>query len=86
MTLLTPDQAAARIGICPKTLSRERRAGRIHYYAITGRKIRYSTDDCDSYLASCRKVAQPSERAPVSGRRTARVVPLRGKSFAERYL
>lgn len=62
--LLTPDEAAAYIRVCPKTLRSIRQRGLIRYVAVTPRKILYRPEDCDAYLESCVKtdVYQPTER------------------------
>ena len=63
-TLLTHDEAAARLRICPKTLRTIRQRGLIRYVAVTPRKILYRPEDCDAYLESCLKteVYRPTER------------------------
>jgi hypothetical protein len=52
-TLLTPDEAAAYLRVCAKTLRSIRQRGLIRYVAMTPRKILYRLEDCDAYLASC---------------------------------
>ncbi|WP_339345530.1 helix-turn-helix domain-containing protein [uncultured Sphingomonas sp.] len=57
--LLTPQEAAARLHLCTKTLRRLRREGHIRYVAITDRKILYRPEDCDEFVASrARKAAE----------------------------
>lgn len=50
--LLTPAEAAARIGVCVKTLRKFREHGLIPYVAVTDRKIMYRPQDCEAYLES----------------------------------
>ena len=50
MILLTPPQAAARIGISERTLRDLRKAGEIAYVALDGRKIRHTESDIADYL------------------------------------
>jgi hypothetical protein len=52
-TLLTHDEAAAHIRVCPKTLRALRQRGLIRYVAVTGRKKLYRVEDLNDYLASC---------------------------------
>lgn len=51
--LLTHEEAAARLRVCPKTLRSIRQRGLIRYVAVTPRKIFYRPEDCDAYLESC---------------------------------
>jgi hypothetical protein len=73
--LLTPEEAAARLRICAKTLRSIRQRGLIRYVAITKRKIFYRPEDCDAYLASCVK-AEVSQAPPArpKGRRSSKLV------------
>lgn len=48
--LLTEEQAAARLLLCPRTLRRLRQAGEIRYVALAGRKIAYRAEDCQAYI------------------------------------
>ena len=59
--LLTHDQAAARIGVCAKTLRQFRKQGLIRYVAVTERKIFYRPEDCDAFLESRVKVDIPAQ-------------------------
>lgn len=59
--LLTHDQAAARLRVCPKTLRQLRQQGLIRYVAVTQRKIFYRPEDCDAYLESRVRVDVPAE-------------------------
>jgi hypothetical protein len=70
-TLLTPEQAAARIGVCAKTLRAIRQRGAIRYVAVTPRKIFYRPEDCDAYLEACVRVetAPPPTNRKRGGRR-----------------
>jgi excisionase family DNA binding protein len=69
--LLTHDQAAARIGVCAKTLRQLRKQGMIRYVAVTGRKIFYRPEDCDAFLESRVTVDVPAE--PTHRRRGKRL-------------
>lgn len=60
-TLLTPEEAAARIRVCTKTLRELRRKGLIRYVALTARKILYRPEDCAAFVAS--KVRQDDPAA-----------------------
>jgi hypothetical protein len=68
--LLTPDEAAAHLRVCVKTLRQLRQAGLIRYVAVTPRKIFYRPEDCDAYLESCAKVETSS---PTHRRRAQRL-------------
>lgn len=48
--LLTAEQAAARLGMCERTLRKLRQKGEISYIALTDRKFAYAQDDCASLL------------------------------------
>ncbi len=68
-SLLTADQAAARLGMSERTLRRIRQRGDIAYIALTDRKFRYTPEDCDAYLAACRRLdAPPMKPARAAGR------------------
>ncbi|WP_375292436.1 helix-turn-helix domain-containing protein [Sphingomonas melonis] len=68
--LLTPEQAAARLHVCTKTLRRLRDDGHIRYVAITDRKIRYRPEDCDDYVAAR---ARKAPECPSTSRKTRRI-------------
>lgn len=51
MKLLTSREAAERLNITIKVLHSLRAHGRIHYIAITDRKILYRPEDCDAWVA-----------------------------------
>jgi hypothetical protein len=57
--LLTPEEAAKRIGVCVKTLRQIRNEGAIPYVAVTARKHFYRPEDCDAFLASRVTTVQP---------------------------
>jgi hypothetical protein len=65
--LLTPDQAAARLRVCTKTLRQLRQQGLIRHVAVSKRKIFYRPEDCDAYLESCVTVAVPQEPTRLRG-------------------
>jgi hypothetical protein len=72
--LLTHDQAAAHIHVCPKTLRSLRQRGLIPYVAITARKKLYRPEDLDAFLASQVRVEvyQPTARRRGSKRLSER--------------
>lgn len=78
--LLTEEQAAERLLLHPRTLRKERQAGRIRYVALAGRKIAYRPEDCVAYVeARSRQEAtlpapRPRGRA-VGNRRGGNIVP-----------
>jgi excisionase family DNA binding protein len=47
--LLTPDQAATALAICPRTLWSRTVSGEIPYVRI-GRSVRYSPDDLNTWI------------------------------------
>lgn len=59
--LLTHTDAAARIGVCAKTLRQLRKQGLIRYVAVTARLIKYRPEDCDAYLESRVTIDVPTE-------------------------
>jgi hypothetical protein len=71
MSLLTHDEAAARIGVCAKTLRQLRKQGAIRYVAVTARLIKYRPEDCDAFLESRVTVDVPAE--PTHRRRGKRL-------------
>jgi hypothetical protein len=60
-TLLTSDEAAARLRVCPKILRRLRKAGCIRYVALGERRIMYRMEDCDEYIASRVRKDEPCQ-------------------------
>lgn len=68
--LLTPEEAAARLRVCDKTLRALRQQGLIRYVAISKRKIFYRPEDCDAYLEACCRVEVPA--MPTKRRRLRR--------------
>ena len=58
-SLLTPEEAAKRIGVCVKTLRLIRNEGAIPYVAVTTRKHFYRPEDCDAFLEQRRTTATP---------------------------
>lgn len=71
--LLRPEEAAAYLDVCPKTLRSIRQRGLLPYVAVTARKIMYRTEDLDAYLASCvrTEVYRPTARRRPSKRLSA---------------
>lgn len=77
--LLTPDEAAGRLGIGERTLRDLRKRGLIRYVAITERKIMYRPEDCEAFIESRSRVADPAapkKRPPRSVGRRGKVIPL----------
>lgn len=72
--LLTPEEAAARMKVCTKTLRQFRRQGLIRYVAITARTIRYRPEDCAAFIAS-RVTLDDAAIAPVPRPRPRRTSP-----------
>lgn len=74
--LLTADEAAARLDMSERTLRRIRQRGDIAYIALTDRKFRYTPEDCDAYLAACRRQDAPPPRPTrVAGRVVGKRAP-----------
>ena len=67
-TLLTAEEAAARLGMCERTLRKLRQNGDIAYIAITGRKFRYTPEDCDEFLAARRRKEAPCQSVKIRAR------------------
>ncbi len=63
--LLTEEEAAQCLRVCPRTLRKERQAGRLPYVLI-GRCVRYSPEDLESFIESARLCQSENERAPRS--------------------
>lgn len=63
--LLKEAEAAAQLGLCERTLRKERQAGRLPYILI-GRCVRYSPADLQSYVEGARICQSASEREPRS--------------------
>jgi hypothetical protein len=62
--LLTHEEAAAHIHVCPRTLRSLRQQGLIPYVAVTARKKLYRVEDLDAYVAGrvTTEVYQPTQR------------------------
>ncbi|WP_081504249.1 helix-turn-helix domain-containing protein [Sphingomonas sp. PAMC 26621] len=71
MTLLTPEEAAARIHVCTKTLRQLRRDGHIRYIAISDRVIRYRPEDCDDFIEGRVRKAPECQSTSRKTRRTS---------------
>ena len=82
-TLLTPEEAAAYLRVCTKTLRRLRQEGLIPYVAVTERKIFFRPEDCDEFVK--RRVTS-APIAPVTKRRGTKRVARQGNvvSFTAR--
>ncbi|WP_423415665.1 helix-turn-helix domain-containing protein [Hyphomicrobium sp. B1] len=57
---LTPDQAAALIGLSPRTMARFRLSGTGPRYSRVGRRVRYTRADINAWVES-RKFGSTSE-------------------------
>jgi hypothetical protein len=57
--LLTAEQAAARLGMCERTLRKLRQRGEIAYIALTDRKFAYTEADCEDFLSARRRKDEP---------------------------
>jgi excisionase family DNA binding protein len=72
--LLTEAEAAARLGISPRTLRKIRTDGEIRYVRPSPRKVYYTEGDCAEYLARqtrqetqpCPSINPPKARASTS--------------------
>lgn len=64
--LLKEHEAAERLGICERTLRKERQAGRLPYIKF-GRAIRYAPADIEAFIESARLCQSIAERVPRSG-------------------
>jgi hypothetical protein len=65
-SLLTEEEAAQILRVCPRTLRKERKAGRLACHLI-GRAIRYTLDDLNTYIEGARQCPSTAEKAPRSG-------------------
>jgi excisionase family DNA binding protein len=78
--LLTPDEAAGRLGVGERTLRDLRKRGLIRYVAVTERKIMYRPEDCEAFIESRSRLAEPTtppKRPPTNRpRRQGQVIPL----------
>ncbi len=72
--LLTADEVAARLNISERTLRKLRQTGKIAYIALTDRLFRYTTEDCDEYVASSRRIDSPRPLAKASARCSGRLI------------
>lgn len=81
--LLTPEEAAARLRVCTKTLGKLRRDGLIRYVAVTRRKILYRPQDCDAF-AEARAVFADAPTTFRKGRSPRRQVEGNVVSFMAR--
>lgn len=79
--LLTEAEAAKALHLCPRTLRKERKAGRLRYVKV-GRAIRYSPDDLAAFIDASRQcnAHSPVEPPkPTLRQRSGKVIP-----FSER--
>lgn len=67
--LLTAEQAAARLGMCERTLRRLRQRGEIGYVAVTESRYRYTEEDCEAYIESRRRREEPPRSTKIAQRR-----------------
>ncbi len=82
--LLTEDQAAAHLALCPRTLRKARQSGTLSYVLI-GRAVRYTLADLDQFIdnhrrkeAPCLDQTKPKTRARPG--RTAQIVPFTARN------
>lgn len=68
--LLTEQEAADRMRLCPRTLRKARQDGLLTYVLI-GRAIRYTIDDLESYIDALRQQSRPCLPKPQPTRRNA---------------
>lgn len=59
--LFTEKQAAEYLGLAVATLQQRRHKGRMPRYFKIGKTVRYSIEDLDAFLESCR--VEPTEAA-----------------------
>lgn len=52
---LTEPEAAAKIGIHPSTLAQLRRKGKVPSWRQIGRKVKYTPEDVERFIASTRR-------------------------------
>ena len=71
LTLLTEAEAAAAVRLCPRTLRKERQAGRLTYVRI-GRTVRYTTADLESFIEGARECHSTAAPTPRIGTMTSR--------------
>lgn len=86
--LLKEPEAAAALGLCPRTLREARKAGKLRYVLI-GRAVRYTPEDITAYIDSLRQVEPPcpaevQKRTKASSSRSGQVIPFhRRKAVAQ---
>jgi len=59
--LLTEQDAAATLKVCPRTLRKERQAGRLPYILI-GRSVRYAPSDLEVFVQRSRTIDVPRQK------------------------
>lgn len=69
--LLTEDEAAAVLRMCPRTLRKARQAGELPFVRF-GRIVRYSESDLAQFIERSRECHSSNDRAPRSGNTTSR--------------
>ena len=69
--LLDEESAARILAVCPRTLRKERKAGRLPYILIRG-AIRYSPADLHDYIERARQCPSAGDQAPRIGNSTSR--------------
>src|SRR5690242_7971457 len=68
--LLTEEEAARRLNLCPRTLRKERQAGRLPYILI-GRAVRYTITDLEQFVEASRQDKAPCQSTSRKGRPTS---------------
>ena len=67
--LLTTAEAAARVGLSPRTLERLRVTGGGPKYRKIGRWVRYTEQDLDEWLESCTRTSTSDDGSAAGGSR-----------------
>lgn len=66
---LTTPQAAALLGLSPRTLERYRVSGEGPPFRKLGRRVRYTRSDIDDWAESCRRRSTSDDGSGFAGRR-----------------
>ena len=84
--LLTEEQAAAEIGVSPRTLRALRSAGKIRYVRPSPRVIRYKPEDVAEYIdrVTCQDNPPGASIAPPKARATTSISSGRGSGIMDR--
>lgn len=82
--LLTEEQAAAQLAVCPRTLRKARQQGDLRYVLI-GRAVRYTMPDLQAYVESLSRKEEPCPKAQTppprrNQRRSGQIVPFTARA------